>query len=224
MGSFANAGSLGSPLQGPNEAELRAALEASTYSHNAQNEADPSLAEHPMIQMLQQILGAAPQGSGAADVPPQGLPPNFAAMMGNFGGEADLNGDLHQDAGSEEKLMWKVVHAVFAVLLGLYVITSSSTLGEPMVRIKGRSLNHDTTMQDGTNIFWAFATVELVLQSTRYFLQKGKTSSSFGGIMNTLTAFLPEPWAGYLRLAAQYSGIWTTTIGTCYPELLEFQC
>ena len=198
--------------QGPNEAQLRAFFESSP---SLQGEPGNGVEQDPMMQMLQGFLGAAQSNIGAANSPPLGLSPNLAAMMGNPNGAAAPASIQHPETTMKESLIWKIIHAATAFSLGLYVIASSNTLGKSLIRIKGRSHDDELRTKDGTNLFWAFATVELILQSTRYFLQKGRTSSGFGGVMTTVIAFLPEPWAGYLRLAAQYSGIWTTTVGKC---------
>ena len=165
------------------------------------------------MKMLSELMGGFQPGAPGADAPPPGIPPNLASLMGGLGGSRQAQSSEQQEQAAKDDLTWRVIHVLFAFALGIYVIATTGSLGGPLIRIKGRGPEYELQRRDGTNLFWALTTVELVLQSTRYFLERGKTASSISGFIGTVAAFLPEPWAGYIRLAARYSGIWTTVVG-----------
>jgi len=156
--------------------------------------------EDPMLRMLQQMMGGMPGGAavnGGAD----GLPPGLAAM---FGGGAPQAAD-----GNKYSYIWKIVHAIFALTLGVYVTAMTTFTGSRFSRttsfIDGAGVD-----DGGARIFWVFATAELVLQSTRFFIEQGRTSQS--GVLGMVAGFLPEPWKGYVGLVGRYSGIWNTVV------------
>lgn len=59
----------------------------------------------------------------------------------------------------------------------------------------------------GPRLFIIFTSSELVLQSTRYFLEKGQLQG--GGPLATIanSGFIPEPYANYIRITGRYIGI-----------------
>lgn len=162
-----------------------------------------------MMKMLQQLMGGGVPGAdgqqpGEGD---GGLPPGLAAMLG-AGGMAGIPG-MRPAAQKEDTYgyLWKIVHAIFALVLGIYVTASSHAFTGDVTRGGIEGLGHE----GGVNVFWVFATAELVLQSSRFFLEKGG-SSPLGGWIGIVGNMLPEPWRGYLTLAARYSGIWSTVV------------
>ena len=144
------------------------------------------------MRMLQQMLSGGADGQAGG-----GLPPGFANMFGG-GQEEEAS-----RAGSGDYL-WRVVHALFSFLLGIYAVSSLS--------FTGSSLSRSEYVKDpiGPRLFWMFATAEAVLQSTRFFVDRGRppTSSTLGKI----ASFLPEPYAGYLRMLNRYSIIYSTVV------------
>ena len=168
-----------------------------------------------MLQMLSQLMGQVQPGSDGIESSPAGLPPGLAALMGSGNGNAAGGSQMRADRRDAVKYdyIWKTAHALFAFCLGIYVLTASTAFSNPLGRLSRKSGGFDTQNTDGINLFWSFTTIELVLQSTRYFLERGRTSSGIGGMMGTISAVLPEPWAKYLRLIARYSGIWSTVVG-----------
>jgi hypothetical protein len=55
-----------------------------------------------------------------------------------------------------------------------------------------------------------FATFEVVLQSSRFFIERGQLQGS--GILSTVGGMLPEPYSGYVRLIGRYSVIYSTVV------------
>lgn len=158
--------------------------------------------EDPMMRMLQQMMGGMPGGAGGVgEGGDGGLPPGLAAMLGGTGmGGA---GPVQQD--NPHGYLWKIIHVVFALSLGIYITAMTSFSGSRLSR---------STLVEGEHIglqfFWVFATAELVLQSSRFFFERGKAAR--GGILAIVAGFLPEPWKGYVGLVNRYSGIYTTII------------
>lgn len=151
--------------------------------------------DDPMMKMLQQMMGGMGEGAGGAPMFP-GMP----AMPGQAAPVA-----------SGAAYLWRIVHAIFAIGLGLYIAFTTTFTGTKIER--ERSALGFTTAEDGVSaasvrFFWIFATVELVLQSSRFFLEKRRVQQ--GGIMGMAMGFLPEPYKGYLALVSRYARIWTT--------------
>ncbi|KAF2093150.1 hypothetical protein NA57DRAFT_81490 [Rhizodiscina lignyota] len=165
----------------------------------------------PMMRMMQQMMAQAngqqqPQGApGAMDEDPM-----FKLMQQMMGGEKAQEEQQPQPTSSG--YVWRIVHAVFSILLALYVGISTAFTGSELARTQSQGLGAEYVDTRGLahKLFYLFATAELVLQSSRYFLEKGRLQSS--GIMGTLGQFLPEPFAGYVRIAGRYSIIYTTIV------------
>jgi len=157
-----------------------------------------------MMKMLQQMMGGMPGADGQGSEGPGGLPPGLAAMLG-AGGMAGMSGPpTEQDTYG---YLWKIVHAMFALILGIYVTATSHAFTGDISRGGILGVGHE----GGRNVFWAFATAELMLQSSRFFLEKGG-GTQLGGWMGIVGNMLPEPYKDWLMLAARYSGIWSTVV------------
>lgn len=151
--------------------------------------------EDPMMKMLQQMMGGMGEGPGGA--------PTFPGMP-NMPGQA-------APATSETAYLWRIVHAMFAIGLGLWIAFTTTFTGTKFER-ESSSLGF-TSEEDGVSaasvrFFWIFATVEVVLQSSRFFSEKGGVQQ--GGMMGMAMGFLPQPYKGYLAMASRYARIWTT--------------
>ncbi|KAL8728755.1 MAG: hypothetical protein Q9166_005187 [cf. Caloplaca sp. 2 TL-2023] len=193
------------------EADIRQLLRSAPDSQGAQQGPAQQQAggqEDPMVQMLQQMMGSMP---GAETGEQGGLPPGLAALLG--GGTAAGSGTTgaqgqRGEGDGVDGYLWKIVHAVFALLTGIY-ITAVTTFNGALFSGAETTVKR-TNEGTGYRLFWIFATAEVVLQSSRYFLEKGKISQS--GWMGMVTQVLPEPWKTYAGLVARYSGIWTTVV------------
>ena len=157
-------------------------------------------ADDPMMNMLQQIMG----GMGDGGIP------SFPGMPG-MQGQASAAPDPYA-------AVWRVVHAVFALSLGLYVAFATAFTGTKIEREKsGLWSRTEQGIADGglsvanVHFFWMFATGQLILQTSRFFVEKGRIEQS--GILGTVAGFLPQPWKGYLGLVSRYSRIWSTVSG-----------
>ena len=147
--------------------------------------------EDPMMKILQQMLG----GTGAGG-PGAAFPPGMVDGMGEPQNQ-------QQEEPDPRAYIWRVVHFIVALLMGIYIATATDFTGAKSARSK-------TQGEVGVKYFWTFATVELVLQSSRFLLERGQLSGN--GILATIAGFLPEPYKGWVILVARYSRIWQTLV------------
>ncbi|CAG8979223.1 hypothetical protein HYALB_00011280 [Hymenoscyphus albidus] len=159
--------------------------------------------DDPMMAMLQQIMGGMP-GEGKGGMPSF---PGMGPMPGMPGQAAAVEANPYA-------YLWRIVHAIFALGLGLYIAFTTTFIGSKMERERSRLGYHTAgdSLSPGTvQFFYIFATVEVVLQTARFMLEKGKVQPA--GWMGTVLGFLPEPYRGYVHLVLRYSRIWTTLSG-----------
>ncbi|KAI9666966.1 MAG: hypothetical protein M1831_001471 [Alyxoria varia] len=174
------------------EEMLRRMLRAPENGSDANQQEGTS--EDPMMQMMQQMLSpGGNQQSGSGD-----LPSGLAAM---FGGGAQEEGAQGQSASSAD-YVWRIVHTILSLLLGLYAASVFAFTGSKLAR------DAYVDGQLAPRVFWIFATAELILQSTRYFVDKGRLPPS--STLGKFAAMLPQPYANYLRVLSRYSIIYTT--------------
>jgi GET complex subunit GET2 len=106
--------------------------------------------------------------------------------------------------GDSYAYLWRILHAVFALALALYLTLTTNFTGTRWER-ETSSLN----TEDGiTRFFYIFASVEVLLLTSRFFLEKGGVRQD--GLQGLIMGFLPKPWSGYLALMVKYSKIWAT--------------
>lgn len=160
--------------------------------------------EDPMMKLMQQIMGGA-SGDGNSQ-----LPPGLAEMFGGAGGGIPgMPGQAQQQAPSSSAYLWRIIHAIFSLALALYVVLTTPFTGTKAARTASTyGLNGGESF--GQRLFYLFATVEVVLQSSRYFIEKGQLAPS--GIMGTLAQFLPMPYSGWIKVAGRYGVIYTTVV------------
>jgi hypothetical protein len=186
-------------------------------------------AEDPMRALMQQFLGGAappsftPDGTSSpaggppsAQFPPGMLPPALAKLLdampdaqpgqGGGGGIGAVERPRTVSAAT-----WRIVHAMASLVLALYV---TLTLDGGFVGTKAARETagpHSPVGADvGRRLFVWFATVEVVLQSGRFVLERGQLQKS--GLLGTVAAFVPEPFAGYLRVVGRYNVIFNTLL------------
>lgn len=196
---------------------------------------EPDLAEDPMMKMLQQMMG----GAGGGGMPPfggqnspfgDGAANPFAAMgMPGMPGMGQQQQKTPQQAASDAyAAMWRVLHFLVALGLGLYIALLTSFSGSKIARERdavargfggggGATGKLDADSGSGGDdaadlrryFFWAFATAETVLLTSRFFLDRGRAAPQ--GMLGTIMGFLPDSaWKGYLDVALRYSQIFST--------------
>lgn len=175
---------------------------------------DPSGVD-PMMAMMQQMMG----GAGGAGGFPMGdpndpnnpmadLPPFMKQLLAAQNQTSSDAAAQNARPKSSSAYLWRVVHAVFAVALAAYIALTGTFNGTKLSRAESvEGLNQ------GPNLFYLFATVELVLQTSRYFLEKGQLGGT--GWLATIanSGLVPEPYGGWVRVIGRYSVIWQTVVG-----------
>ncbi|KAF1944245.1 hypothetical protein EJ02DRAFT_420572 [Clathrospora elynae] len=172
--------------------------------------------QDPMMAMLQQMMGGEaggmpgmPGAPGEAGAPPGGLPPGLANMFSAMQGGAAPEPSPDQSSA----WIWRLVHAVFSLGLAIYIVLQTPFTGSKSSR--DNVLDDDWTTQSTpannfAHFFYLFATFEVVLQSSRYFIEKGQLQGS--GILSTVAGILPAPYGGYVKTIGRYSVIYSTVV------------
>ena len=177
--------------------------------------------EDPMVKMMQSMMGMLggqqQPGSGDPNAPPgemPQLPPMLQAMMG--GGSQPAQAPTNSNA-----YVWRIVHAVFAFSLAVYITLTSTFNGSHLSRTQSVYTEAEGYGL-GPKLFVLFATFELLLQSSRYFLEKGQLQGS--GWLATIagSGMVPEPYANYIRLIGRYSSIYTTIMSDAMVVVFVF--
>jgi hypothetical protein len=176
----------------------------------------PDGSEDPMMAMLQQMIGGGaggmpgmPGGPGQQGGAPTGLPPHLANMFSAMQGGPAAEPSPEQSSA----WIWRLVHSLFSLVLAIYIVLQTPFTGSKMAR---HSLHDDnwtvqpTPAQNFARFFYLFATFELVMQSSRYFIEKGQLQGS--GMLSTVAGILPPPYGGYIRTIGRYSVIWSTVV------------
>jgi hypothetical protein len=160
----------------------------------------PDMDNDPLMKMMSQMMGQA--GAGGAGGP--GSPPfPFPGIPG-----------APQPAKSTYHTVWRLIHALVALSLGIY-LTLFTTFSGTKVEREAAALAHvqhspadDQNEHHKRMFFWIFATSEAVLLTTRVLLDKGRAPPP--GILWTIVGYVPEPFKGYLGVGLKYGQIFTT--------------
>ncbi|KAH8153941.1 uncharacterized protein LAJ45_01708 [Morchella importuna] len=126
--------------------------------------------EDPMMAMLQQMMAGGGGMPGMAG-PGMQMPPGMEGMMGAMGMPPQQQGN---DWGS----WWRILHSLCALLLGLWAVKATEWSFSGSALQRAESANFD--MDEKPQLFWYFTTMELVLQSSRFFLEKGRPPQAHG--------------------------------------------
>ncbi|CAN9401202.1 hypothetical protein CUC08_Gglean003520 [Alternaria sp. MG1] len=173
--------------------------------------------QDPMMAMLQQMMGAGaggmpgmPGAPGQAGAPPGGLPPNLANMFSAMQGGGGASEPSPEQSSA---WIWRLVHSVFSFGLAVYIILQTPFTGTKLSRdnvLDDDWTSQSTPAQNFAHFFYLFATFEVVLQSSRYFIERGQLQGS--GILSTVAGILPAPYSGYVRTVGRYSVIYSTVV------------
>ncbi|KAI9758119.1 MAG: hypothetical protein M1815_005006 [Lichina confinis] len=145
--------------------------------------------------------------SGGPTGMPPGVPPGLAALLGaqRPPGSFSSTTDVSQAASPNRtsNIVWRVVHALSIILLGAYILQTTAFTGTQPGRshsssASSPSLDSKTTSADDgdmntpqaapvpfevyvagrrISLFTLFMTIETVLQTARFFIEKGRLSS-----------------------------------------------
>ncbi len=179
----------------------------------------------PMTRMLQQLIGESMTAVGGQEGirDPGGLPPGLAAMLGGVEGVGPEQGlGLGEKPPSDRSgYAWRIAHALSALGLGVYMVFMTAFDGAEFSRRgDGKAVRNES----GIQFFWAFATAQLVLQSTRYFLERSGAPPRNGGWLSMAAGILPEPWRRWAFLLSRYSAIYSTVVQDAMVVVFVLGC
>lgn len=173
--------------------------------------AGPGAQDDPMMQMLSQMMSGAGMPDGAAG----GFPSGFSGMMGT---------PQQPAKASSAAYLWRLVHALFALALGVYIASTTRFSGAKAQRERTAmafaypaatsdgidALEEVEAMEEGREVFfWMFATAEALLITTRFLIDGGKPPAG-AGIAWTVAGFLPEPWKTRLETVLRYGNVFSS--------------
>ncbi|KAF2651951.1 hypothetical protein K491DRAFT_706715 [Lophiostoma macrostomum CBS 122681] len=172
--------------------------------------------QDPMMAMMQQMLGGGmPGNAGGPGQPGQqpDLPPALANLFSGMQGGGGAASAPSPDQSSA--WIWKLVHSLFSLLLSIYIVLGTPFTGSKVARTAPATGDEDWTLDSSPgeafkHFFYLFATFEVVLQSSRYFIEKGQLQG--GGMLSTVAQLLPQPYGNYVRVVGRYSVIYTTVV------------
>ena len=176
--------------------------------------------EDPMVRLMQQVMGSMGgqrQDPNNPNAEQTQLPDLLQQMM---------KGSQPQEQkapSTSTAYMWRIVHAIAAFILASYIALTSTFNGTKLARTQS-VYSQEAGYGLGPRLFVIFTSAELVLQSSRYFLEKGQLQGT--GILATVanSGMIPEPYANYIRLIGRYIGIATTIFSDMMVVIFVFGC
>ncbi|PTB67534.1 hypothetical protein BBK36DRAFT_1196983 [Trichoderma citrinoviride] len=173
----------------------------------------PGMEDDPIMKMMSQMMsGGSIPGFGGAD----GVPNPFANM--NLP-QQQAAVQLPKQASLS---LWRLIHALVALGLGFFFVLTTNFHGSKLERERvalafdqKEDVDAETERRKSL-FFWTFATAEVLLLSTRFFLDKRSTNAS--GFVATAISYLPQPYRGYVEVGQRYVQIFSavrTDILTC---------
>jgi len=165
------------------------------------------------MQMMQQMLAGGAPGSNHDGVPnPGDLPPGLANLFPAIQGGSAPESSPEQSSA----WVWRLVHSLFSLILAVYIVFGTSFTGSSLLRNReagdedGDWHRSDLSPDPFARFFYLFATFQVVLQTSRYYIERGQLQGS--GMLSTVAQLLPEPYAGYARVIGRYSVIYGTVV------------
>ncbi|KAI8944429.1 hypothetical protein F4801DRAFT_571687 [Xylaria longipes] len=171
--------------------------------------------QDPMMQMLQKMMaggmpGGIPGGAGGSN-PFAGT--GLEGLLGAAGGGPN---PMQQGQQVENKTanLWRILHAIFALGLGIYVALSTTFTGTKVERdaddLQSTGLLGAQNLDQARAwFFYVFTSVETVLLTSRYMMERGAGFTPSGWTW-TISGLLPDPFKGYSRHALRYAQIFST--------------
>jgi GET complex subunit GET2 len=173
--------------------------------------------EDPMVKMMQQMAGLMGGNPNDPNAAPPEIPPALKALLG-AGGPATKE-EAPPATGST--YMWRIVHAIFAFFLAGYIAITSTFNGSKLSRSE-TVYTKESGYGLGQRLFLIFCTAELLLQSSRYFVEKGQLQGNGMIAKVANSGLVPEPYAGYVRMVGRYIGIVQTILADALMIVFVF--
>ncbi|KAI0972851.1 hypothetical protein F4678DRAFT_459708 [Xylaria arbuscula] len=167
-----------------------------------------------MMQMLQKMMAGGMPGGADGSNPLAGM--GLEGLLGGLGGAGGAN-PMQQGQQTEQNKtanLWRILHAIFAVGLGIYVAFSTTFTGTKVERetdgLQSTGvLGAQNLEQARVWFFYVFTSVETVLLTSRYMTERSAGFTPSGWTW-TITGMLSDPLRAYARHALRYAQIFTT--------------
>ncbi|KAM0258251.1 hypothetical protein ACHAQJ_003893 [Trichoderma viride] len=153
----------------------------------------PGMEDDPIMKMMSQMMSS-------------GSIPGFGGADGASNPFANMNMPQQQAPVQLPKAssvsFWRLIHALVALGMGLFFVFTTHFSGSKIERERHAlafEQEVDAEVERRKNLFfWTFATAEVLLLSTRLFLDKKSTNAT--GVVATVISYLPQPYRGYIEI------------------------
>ncbi|KAK7207476.1 hypothetical protein BZA70DRAFT_271413 [Myxozyma melibiosi] len=146
------------------------------------------------LERLMQMAGMEGAAAGASGA---------AGGNGAPASSSSAAGATASASGPDRSSLWRTLHYFSVLGLGLYAAIVLGVRGSQLSRIESTG----AAGAANSRIMWYFATIELMLQSSRFLIEKGRSPSK--SIFTKIAFYVPPPYSSYLILAARYTHILT---------------
>lgn len=189
------------------------------------NASSSGFEDDPLFKLLSQLNSASSNNEQSTeDI--NAFASQFASMMGMPAAGTDNNDQAsssspppNADVASKYRkadVFWRVIHTVIftflAISAGLGFSQRNRFGTDETVLVDGiedKSLYSDDAILSGqsqtfilSRFLWYFSTAELILQSSRFFIEKGAPPAD--SIISTIANYIPHPFNEYFYIGARY--------------------
>ncbi|KAI0517227.1 hypothetical protein F5B22DRAFT_114213 [Xylaria bambusicola] len=167
--------------------------------------------QDPMMEMLQKMMAGGMPGGADGSNPLAGM--GLESLLAGAGRPNPMQQGQQTEQNKSANL-WRILHAIFALGLGIYVAFSTTFTGSKVERDTDNLqstgiLGAQNLEQARAWFFYVFTSVETVLLTSRFMMERSAGFTPSGWTW-TITGMLSDPMRGYARHALRYAQIFTT--------------
>ncbi|KAI8630714.1 hypothetical protein F5Y19DRAFT_32266 [Xylariaceae sp. FL1651] len=172
------------------------------------------MGQDQMMQMISKMMaGGMPGGPSGPDGSSPFAGTGLEGLFGAAGGANPMQQQAQQAGQNKSLNFWRILHAIFALGLGIYVAISTTFTGTKIERDAGELqstgiLGAENIEQARAWFFYVFTSVEAALLTSRYMADRG-TGFTPSGWTWSISGMLPDPMKGYARHALRYAQIFS---------------
>lgn len=131
-------------------------------------------------------------------------------------GGASTGASFQQISESSVVNVWRIMHTFAVIALSIYFAWTTPFLGTAAQRKDHLEDPHPAFYHAEQHFFYSLATVETVLLTTRFLLERYSPGGRFdvrgSSMMWTIAGILPKPFSGYLETGLRYKAILDTIL------------
>lgn len=184
----------------------------------------PGMEDDPMMRMMMQMLGGgAGAGAGGGNNPFGGAGiPGMPGMPFPPSTTTPPQPAAAVAAANRHAALWRLLHALIALALGLYIAVYTPFTGTKLSRDSAAAAaagSAEARAELGgaspttQNFFWAFATAEALLLGTRHLVvdrgrsRLGAAAAGGSGMLGMVVGFLPPGLRAKVEMAMRYGEV-----------------